>query len=57
VSGVDIWAIITYLNLYDGDADRVADEYALSPEEMAAALAYSRRYKKYIDARILLNDD
>ena len=57
VSGVDVWAIITYLNLYEGDADRVAREYELAPEEMAAALAYYRRYKKYIDARILLNDD
>ena len=57
VSGVDIWAIVTYLNLYEGDADRVAREYDLSPEEMAAALAYYQRYKQYIDARILLNDD
>lgn len=57
VSGVNIWAIVTYLNLYDGDIDRVAREYELSPEEMAAALAYYRRNKKYVDARILLNDD
>ena len=55
-SRVSIWAIVTYLNMYDGDVDEVARNHDLSQEEMAAALAYYRRYKKYVDARILLNE-
>ena len=55
-SGVSIWAIVSYLNLYEGDADKVAWHYELLPEEMDAALAYYRRNKKYVDARILLNE-
>jgi uncharacterized protein (DUF433 family) len=54
-SGVPIWAIVAYLEVYDGDIDQVADGFDLSREEMDAALAYYRRNKKYIDARILLN--
>jgi uncharacterized protein (DUF433 family) len=56
VSGVSVWAIVTYLNLYEGNVDKVAWHYELSPEEMEAALAYYRRNKKYIDARVLLNE-
>ncbi len=55
-SGVSIWAIVSYLDLYGGDADKVAWHYELSPEEMDAALAYYRRNRKYVDARILLNE-
>jgi uncharacterized protein (DUF433 family) len=55
-SGVSIWAIVGYLDVYDGNASEVARIYDLSPEEMDAALAYYRRHKKYIDARILLNE-
>ncbi len=55
-SGVSIWAIVTYLGVYDGDADEVAWHYELTPQEMEAALAYYRQNKKYIDARILLNE-
>jgi uncharacterized protein (DUF433 family) len=55
-SGVSVWAIVTYLGIYDGDVDEVAGIYDLSQEEMDAALAYYRRNKKYIDARILLNE-
>jgi uncharacterized protein (DUF433 family) len=55
-SGVSIWAIVTYLDVFDGDIEKVAWSYDLSQEEMAAALAYYRQNKKYVDARILLND-
>jgi uncharacterized protein (DUF433 family) len=55
-SGVSIWAIVAYLGVYDGDVDEVARIYDLSPEEMDAALAYYRRNKKYVDARVLLNE-
>ncbi len=55
-SGVSIWAIVGYLGVYDGDVDEVARIYGLSHEEMDAALAYYRRNKKYVDARVLLNE-
>ena len=55
-SGVPVWALITYLPLYGGDAEQVADAFKLSREEMDAALAYYRLNKPYIDARILLNE-
>jgi uncharacterized protein (DUF433 family) len=55
-SGVSIWAIVAYLEMYEGDLDKVAWSFELSQEEMDAALAYYRRNKKYIDARITLNE-
>jgi len=55
-SGVSVWAIVTYLGVYDGNVDKVAWHYELTREEMEAALAYYRQNKKYIDARILLNE-
>ena len=55
-SGVSVWAIVGYLGVYDGDVDEVARIYELSQDEMDAALAYYRRNKKYVDARILLNE-
>jgi uncharacterized protein (DUF433 family) len=55
-SGVSVWAIVTYLGIYDGDVNEVARIYELSQEEMVAALAYYRRNKKYVDAPILLNE-
>jgi putative addiction module component (TIGR02574 family) len=55
-SRVSIWAIVGYLGVYDGNIDEVARMYDLSEEEMAAALAYYRRNKKYVDARLLLNE-
>jgi uncharacterized protein (DUF433 family) len=55
-SGVSVWAIVAYLNLYQGDVDKVAWHFELSAEEMEAALIYYRLNKKYIDARVLLNE-
>lgn len=55
-TGVSIWAIVSYLGVYDGDTNKVAWVYDLSPDEMDAALAYYRRNKKYVDARVLLNE-
>ena len=54
-SGVSVWAIVAYLDVYDGDVDKVADHFELSQDEMVAALAYYGRNKRYIDARVLLN--
>jgi len=55
-SGVSVWAIVAYLNVYDGDLGKVADHFELSKKELDAALAYYQRNRTYIDARILLNE-
>jgi uncharacterized protein (DUF433 family) len=55
-SGVSVWAIVAFLPIYDGDVDKVAWHFQLLPEEMEAALAYYRRHKQYVDARVLLNE-
>jgi uncharacterized protein (DUF433 family) len=54
--GISVWAIVAYLGVYEGDVDKVAWHFELSEEEMEAALAYYRRNKKYVDARVLLNE-
>jgi hypothetical protein len=55
-SGVAIWAIVAFLKIYDNDVARVADHFAISEVEAEAALAYYRRNKKYVDARVALNE-
>ena len=54
-SGVAVWAVIGYLGSVDGDVNRAASAYDLTPEEMAAALAYYRRHRGAIDARLSAN--
>ena len=54
VEGVPIWALVNHLRLVDGDVSNAADAYGLSCEAVEAALAYYRRNKKYIDARIFI---
>jgi uncharacterized protein (DUF433 family) len=56
-SGVPVWALIGYKRATGGDVDRLASSYDLPREEVEAALAYYRRNKAYIDARLLLNSD
>ena len=55
-SGVSVWAIVAFLGLYGNDVDKVAEHFGLSREAVEAALAYYRRNKPYIDARIALNE-
>ena len=55
-SGVSIWAIVTYLRVYDNNVRAVADHFSISEIEVEAALAYYRRNKKLVDARVVLND-
>ena len=55
-SGPSIWAIVSYLGIYNGDRDEIAGHFGISQEEIDAALAFYRRNKKYIDARITLNE-
>lgn len=54
-SGVEIWALIAYLQAADGDIARVVADYDLPREAVEAALAYYRLHKKQLDARIVLN--
>ncbi len=54
-AGVSVWSLIGYLRAFGGDSEQVREAFALSSEELAAALAYYRRNEAYIDARLLLN--
>jgi uncharacterized protein (DUF433 family) len=54
-SGVPIWSLVAHLRVVDNDLDQLARDYHLSREAVAAALAFYRQNKAYIDARILLN--
>ena len=53
--GVSVWALVGHLHAVGGDVDKVAEDYLLPREAVEAALAYYGRYKKLIDARLLLN--
>lgn len=50
--GVSVWALVAYLEAVNGDISRVAEDYALPREAVEAALAYYRRHRNLIDARI-----
>ena len=54
-SGVEVWALVAQLPAVEGDVKRVADAYGIPSEAVEAALAYYRRHKELIDARIALN--
>jgi uncharacterized protein (DUF433 family) len=46
---------VAVLPIYDGDPDKVADHFGIARVAVEAALAYYRRHKPYVDARIALN--
>ena len=50
-----MWALVGHLRAVCDDVDRVAADYELPREAVEAALAYYRRNKDLIDARLLLN--
>ena len=52
--GVDVWALIAYLRVVDGDIDQVSKAYDLPREAVEAALAYYSQHEKVIDARLML---
>lgn len=54
-SGVSIWAVVDYWYSTNFDTAQTLRAYDLSPEAMAAALAYYRQHQAVIDARRLLN--
>ena len=53
--GVSVWSIIAYLHVVGDDVAQVAADYALPSEAVEAAVAYYRRHKDLIDARIVAN--
>ncbi len=53
--GVPVWVLIGQLHAIGGDLDQLAADYELPREAVEAALAFYRRNKQYIDARLLLN--
>jgi uncharacterized protein (DUF433 family) len=55
-SGVAVWAIVAFLHVYDNDVARVAEHFTIAEAEVEAALAYYRRNRKFVDARIALNE-
>lgn len=55
-SGVHVWAIIgDYLYVSNRDVAEVARGYELPVEDVQAAVAFYRRHKCEIDARLLEN--
>lgn len=53
--GVSIWALVGYWEAVGRDLARVAHDYRLPEEAVRAALAYYRRSRAVIDARIEAN--
>lgn len=55
LSGTHVWAIVGYWRAVGGDAARVAHAYSVPTEAIDAALAYYKRHKPVIDARLAAN--
>ena len=54
-SKISVWAIVGYLQMVDGDAERTARDYRIPGEAVEAVLAYYRRHREAIDARLAAN--
>ena len=55
--GVPVWALIGHMGGIEEDPTRTARDYYIPVEAVEAALACYRRFRTYIDARLLLNAD
>jgi len=53
--GVSVWSIIAHLHVVGDAVTQVAADYGLPNEAVEAAIAYYRRHKDLIDARIVAN--
>ena len=53
--GVPVWALIGYLQGYDGDVGRVARAYGIPVESVQAAAAFYARHEAVIDVRMAAN--
>lgn len=54
-SGVPVWALAGQHLAAAGDAAQLAADFAVPCEAVEAALAYYRRHRAVIDARLALN--
>jgi len=54
-AGIEVWALVAYyLDAGGQDVDCVAKAYAVPRDAVEAALAYYRRHRDVIDARLKL---
>jgi len=53
--GVPVWALVGHSQATGDNADQVARDYGLPRQAVDAALAYYRRHKAPLDARIAAN--
>jgi uncharacterized protein (DUF433 family) len=51
-----VWSLVAYSRVVDGDLARVAVDYDLPPEAVAAAFAYYEAHRHPLDAQITLNE-
>lgn len=54
-TGVPVWALIGYLPAVHHDECQVAQDYELPVDAVRAAVAYYRRNREVIDAKLILN--
>ncbi len=54
-SKIPVWAIVGYLQMVNGDAERTARDYRIPGEAVETVLAYYRRHREAIDARLAAN--
>jgi uncharacterized protein (DUF433 family) len=54
--GVSVWALIGYWRAANFDTEATAQAYQLPREAIDAVLVLYRRYGRYVDARLLLNE-
>jgi uncharacterized protein (DUF433 family) len=52
---VPVWALVGYSFAVNGDIERIAADYDVPVDAVAAALAYYRRHRALIDARLAAN--
>lgn len=55
--GHSVSAVVRALRMQDGDIGQTAADWELPEEAVRAVVAFYRRYRDYIDARILIEDD
>jgi uncharacterized protein (DUF433 family) len=53
--GMNVWALVAQWQIENGDISEVAKAYDVPDEVVEATLAFYRRHKKVIDARLTLN--
>jgi uncharacterized protein (DUF433 family) len=54
--GVAVWALVAYCRAANGDLDQVVQDYEIPREQVEAALAYYRRHRTLVDARVAINN-